>query len=206
MIITDQQTDALSELINIAFSRTAASLSDLTSQRVLLDLPEVSICGMDKLYLSLSNFIEGEVATMHQVFDGAVAGDALLVLNYDGAVALNYLLSEEERRSARLDESGREVLSEVGNILLNACLGVFGNLLKVYVSFFVPRLHMEALDAMMMSLIIDKDDMRYALVAYTSFRLRDSAVNGCLVIVLGVSSLDRLIRSVSEWEKSQIEL
>ena len=38
-----------------------------------------------------------------------------------------------------LDASGREVITEVGNIVLNACLGVFGNLLKVQVTFAVPR-------------------------------------------------------------------
>ena len=33
-----------------------------------------------------------------------------------------------------IDASAREVITEVGNILLNACLGTFGNLLKATTS------------------------------------------------------------------------
>ena len=36
MVLTEQQTDALTELINIAFARTGAALSELTGHRVLL--------------------------------------------------------------------------------------------------------------------------------------------------------------------------
>jgi len=41
--LTELQTDAVTELINIAFSRAAASLSDLTRDRVDLEVPEVSV-------------------------------------------------------------------------------------------------------------------------------------------------------------------
>src|SRR5262250_521528 len=145
MELTERQKDALSELINIAFSRTAASLSELTGHRVLLDVPEVAIFPISELAEELSKFLPAEVATVHQVFTGPVTGDALLLMNYDGAITLTELLTDERSRSDRLNLSAREVLTEVGNILLNACLGVFGNLLQVRVSFSVPRLHLETL-------------------------------------------------------------
>src|SRR5690349_18384962 len=148
MELTEQQRDALSELINIAFSRTAASLSELTGHRVLLDVPKVAISPINELSAALAEFLPAEVATVHQVFSGPVTGDALLLLNYDGAVTLTDLLTAERVKSDRLNVSAREVLTEVGNILLNACLGMFGNLLQVHVSFSVPRLHLETLDAL----------------------------------------------------------
>ena len=37
---------------------------------------------------ALEKFIPGDVAFIHQVFAGPVAGDALLLLNYAGAVEL----------------------------------------------------------------------------------------------------------------------
>ena len=39
MLLTEKQKDALGEIINIAFARTAASLSQLSGHRVLLDAP-----------------------------------------------------------------------------------------------------------------------------------------------------------------------
>jgi chemotaxis protein CheC len=143
------------------------------------------------------------VASIHQVFAGPVAGDALLLLNYEGAVHLTDLLTDEHKTSIYLDESAREVLTEVGNILLNACLGMFGNLLNVHVTFSVPRLHLETLDELLASLTNGKTDLHYALVVYTAFQIRDSSVKGFLVIVLSVASLDRLIQEVDAWEAQQ---
>ncbi len=199
MILTPQQADGLKELINIAFSRTAASLSELTGHRVVLDVPEVMVHPMGELQEALCGFIPGEVASVHQIFTGPVSGDALLLLNYEGATKLVDILTEGNTSTRRLDASAREVLTEVGNILLNACLGMFGNLLRVHVTFSVPRLHLEELGSMLRSLVIGQEELRYALVVYTTFRIRDSAVSGYLVMVLGVASLDRLIQEVETW-------
>jgi chemotaxis protein CheC len=201
MVLTDQQNDSVSELINIAFARTGAALSDLTGQRVLLTPPDVSMHKTMELASALARFIPGEVASIHQVFAGPVAGDALLLLNYAGAMELTNLLVEDHSPAGYLDESAREVLTEVGNILLNACLGMFGNLLHVHVSFSVPRLHLESLDHLVSELITDEH--RYALVVATAFELRDSKVTGFLVMALSVASLDRLLHEVNDWEKRQ---
>jgi chemotaxis protein CheC len=204
MELTERQRDAISELINIAFSRTGAALSELTGHRVLLNAPEVSVHPTTELPAALAKFIPGEVASIHQVFGGPVAGDALLLLNHDGAVHLTDLLTDGGGPpSSRLDESAREVLTEVGNILLNACLGMFGNLLDVRVSFSVPRLHLDTLDELLASLIEGNSEPQYALVVYTAFQIRDSSVKGFLVMVLSVTSLDRLIQEVEAWEDRQ---
>jgi chemotaxis protein CheC len=203
MQLTERQNDALTELINIAFSRTAASLSELTGHRVMLDVPAVAIYPVSELATRLADFIPAELASVHQIFTGSLTGDALLLLNYEGAVTLTDLLTDEAIQSHRLNESAREVLTEVGNILLNACLGVFGNLLQVQISFSIPRLHLETLDHLIKSLVIDKEELRYALVVYTAFRVRDSAISGYLVMALSVVSLDRLIQEVESWEQRQ---
>jgi chemotaxis protein CheC len=169
----------------------------------MLDVPKVEIYPVSELTARLAGFLPAELASVHQVFTGTLTGDALLLLNYEGAVTLTNLLTDEAAFSHRLNESAREVLTEVGNILLNACLGVFGNLLEVRVSFSVPRLHLETLGSLVRSLIIDKEELRYALVIYTAFRLRDSSVSGYLVIALSVVSLDRLIQEVEAWEDRQ---
>src|SRR4029453_2593467 len=163
-VLTEEQTDALTELINIAFARTGAALSDLTGHRVLLEPPTVSLHLTSELDNQLARFLPGEIAWIHQVFDGPVAGDALLLLNYDGAVQLTELLTDETPATSRLDESAREVLTEVGNILLNACLGVFGNILKVHVGFSVPRLRLNNVDELIQWLNEGQEELRYALV------------------------------------------
>jgi chemotaxis protein CheC len=196
MELTDQQRDALTEVLNIATARTAAALSDLSGQRVVLDVPELAVHPIGELAGALRDYIQGDIVTVHQIFNGPVAGDALLLLGHAAAVTLTDLMVNENVRSKRLNASAREVLIEVGNILLNACMGIFGDLLQVRVSFAVPRLHLDDLTALLHSLTIGQEELQYALLVLTTFRLRDSEVNGYLVIVLGVASLDHLLQAI----------
>ena len=197
-LLTESQQDSLTEIINIAFSRAAASLSDLTQHRVLLNVPKVSIHPMNELQGILSEFVQDEIATVHQIFDGSLSGDAMLMLDYDGAVKLSRLLTEGNPNKKQLYESDREVLNEVGNILLNACLGTFGNMLEVQITFSVPRLNLADLETLLDSLLIGKDEIQYTLVIYTRFNIEEREISGYLLIVMGVTSLERLLGSLEK--------
>ena len=203
MELTEFQRDALTELINIGFGRAAASLSRITGHRVLLEVPQVAIHPMNEVNAALSRVVRGDIATVHQVFSGPVAGDALLVLDTAGAALIKQLLTDEMPLPLSMDASGQEVVTEVGNILLNACLGMFGNLLKVQVSFSVPRLTLETLGMVLDSITVEDQELRYALVVHAAFRLRDNSLSGYLVIMLGVASLDRLLHAVEVWQQEQ---
>jgi chemotaxis protein CheC len=202
--LTSVQQDALVELINIGFGRAAASLSKLTGHRVQLQVPEITMCPIEQMATHLRPLLQNEeVASVHQIFSGPVEGDALLVLDQNSAAILKELLTNEPALPLEIDRSAREVLTEIGNILLNACLGTFGNLLKVQVSFSVPHLALETLEGIVSSIAVGRQGLRYALIVHAAFRLRDSSLTGYLVIVLGVASIERLIRALESWEAEQ---
>ena len=204
MQLTETQSDALTELINIGYARAAGALSELTGHRIMLEVPQVAVHPIAEVGEILSERIRGEVASVHQVFSGPVAGNALLVLDQEAALLLNQLLTSNASSNAGLDASAREVLTEVGNIVLNACLGVFGNLLQVQVSFAVPRLHVESVSSVLSSITVGHEELHYALMIQTRFHVRESDVGGYLVIILGVTSLDRLIEELGRWEQRQV--
>ena len=199
MTLTVDQKDAVTELVNIAFSRTGAALAELTGNRVELTVPEVSAHPIAHLFPALSRFVHGDVATVHQIFGGPVSGDAFLLLDVDGAARLVDLLTDAGAPTLQMGASAKEVLTEVGNILLNACLGVFGDLLHVRFTFAVPRLHLETLRSMLDSLVIGDDELRHALLVGARFRVRASEVTGCMVLVLGVTSLEQFLQAVEDW-------
>jgi chemotaxis protein CheC len=203
MELSAVQHDALVELLNIGFGRAGASLSSLTGHRVILEVPQVAIHPVDQLNATLVKYMSGEVASVHQEFGGPVGGDAMLLLDPVAAATLKELLTSEPALPLGLDTSAREVLTEVGNILLNACLGTFGNLLHVPVSFSVPEIDVASIRAVVDRVIGSGDAFRYALVVTAGFRLRDAEVTGYVVIVLTVQSLTRLLVAVEQWEREQ---
>ena len=203
MNLSALQEDALIELINIGFGRAAAALSKLTGHRVHLEVPQIAMCPIDEMADRLRPLLDNDVATVHQIFSGPVDGDALLVLDRHSAAILKELLTNEPALPLEIDRSAREVVTEIGNILLNACLGTFGNILKVKVSFSVPHLTLDTLESVVGSVAIDRQGLRYALIVHSHFRLRNSSLTGYLVIVLGVGSIEMLIRALESMDEEQ---
>ena len=74
MELTTSQQDALIELLNIGFGRAAASLSQLTGQRVVLDVPQVSIHPISSVRTALGQVVSDDVASVHQIFSGDLQG------------------------------------------------------------------------------------------------------------------------------------
>jgi chemotaxis protein CheC len=202
--LNESQAEALSELINIAFGLTAANLSEISGHRVRLDPPTISSHPIDGLADRLAAFEKGELVFVRQGFKGPFSGDAILCVNSEGAVKLSSILIEGPRQSQELDSSGAEILTEIGNMLLSACLGVFGNLLQLHVSISVPELHQGLLRQFLDSLKIADGDLRHAVVIDSSFKISDSGVVGRIAIILSVSSLERLIQAVDKWEGNTI--
>jgi chemotaxis protein CheC len=201
--LTDNQADALAELVNIAFGLTAAKLSEITGHRIHLKMPTITIHPIEDLAGQLRLSVSGEVATVHQIFSGPVSGDAILFLNHKDALQLSNLLVSQYLRSDRFDVSTTEILTEIGNMLLSACLGMFGNLLQVHVRFSLPRLRLDSIEHLLRSISIDGDELRYAVVMTASFDIHEQGIAAGIAIVLGVSSLERLIHSIERWENTQ---
>jgi chemotaxis protein CheC len=156
---------------------------------------------IDELTPLLKKVVQGEVASVNQIFSGPIAGNALLLMSENAALELSKLLSDENDGVQSFDANAREMITEVGNIVLNACLGVFGNLLQVQVTFAVPRLHVEGIESILHSITVGSAELQYALMIHTRFRIRTSNVTGYLVIILGITSLDRMLEELGEWEE-----
>ncbi len=197
MNVEQLDKDALTELFNIGLHRAASSLSELTGQRIIVDLPRLWICPIEETHVRLVDLLEGDLATVHQIFRGTVTGDAVLVLDYESATRLAGLMTDGGVAvGGRLDQSAREVLAEVGNVILSSCLSSFGDMLQVAVSFSVPRMHVESLEGLLRSMRVDSEDLSFALLAATRFRLSEGEVGGYLIIAVGMSSLSLIARAL----------
>jgi chemotaxis protein CheC len=197
--------EALGELINIGYARAGKSLSELTGERIVLNAPMVEIHSIDVVRVALNDLIKGEVASVHQVFSGPVAGHALLLVNGEAADVLTSPLvagvPSTEQQAAR-----REALTEIGNILLQASMGLCGELLQVHVSFTVPRLEIETIDDMLNSICVNNQELQFAVLVRTRFELQNSQVSGYIVVILGVTSFSRLLDELERWEARQVSV
>jgi chemotaxis protein CheC len=205
MELTVDQRDSLTELINIGYGRAAGVLSELTGYRISLEVPKVTIHDINVIGPMLQELMSAPVASVNQVFSGPVSGSALLLLDEPSAVVMSRLMSDDGFTAHGLDSNAKEIITEVGNIVLNACLGVFGNLLQIQVNFSVPRLSVENVSRVLEVITEQSEEqLRYGLMIHTRFQVKAADVTGYLVIVLGIASLDRLLLELGRWEDRQL--
>jgi chemotaxis protein CheC len=196
--LSAKERDTLTELINIAYARAAGALSDLTGHRITLAVPDISICRIDSVTPSLQEVIEGEITCVTQFFGGPISGNAILLFEKSAAQILTRLLTNNPRADIR-DEASRDTMIELGNIVLNACLGAFGNLMSVNLKFTVPHLQVDEIEHVLRSIRIQDEKFEYAMMIRTRFDLRASDVSSFLVMLLGVTSLERVFEGLRKW-------
>lgn len=196
MDLSNQQKDALCELINIGFGRAASALSVLVGQRVLIEAPNLMLFPIGELGTTLSELSQGDITSVHQVFSGRISGAAMLLMDMQSSAALADMLNGGDGSVDGISAEDRETMQETGNILLNAFTGSFGNLLQVHISFTVPHVHYDSLNNMMHSLLIDHQELEYALVVRVNFQLTEGKVSGYVVIIMGVQSLEKLLEAM----------
>lgn len=198
MELTAKQRDTLTEVINIAYARAAGALSDLTGHRITLAVPDVTVRRIDSVTPALQEVIEGEITCVNQFFGGAISGNAVLLFDRPAALVLTRLLTDNPKADV-YDESSRDTMIEVGNIVLNACLGAFGNLMHVSLKFTVPHLQVDEIENVLRSIRIQDQKFEYAMMIRTRFDLRASDVSGFLVILFGITSLESVFESLRKW-------
>jgi chemotaxis protein CheC len=131
------------------------------------------------------------------MFGGPICGNAVLLFEESSAIILADLLTGAPKRG-KLDETAREVINEVGNIVLNACLGSFGNLMEMNIKFTVPQVQVNQVQDILKSMRIAEERLTYAMMVRTRFDIRASNVSGFLVVLLGVTYLERLLKSLEK--------
>jgi chemotaxis protein CheC len=194
--LSSEDQAVLTEIINMGFGRAANALSMLVNQRVLLEAPLVEIYPLKDLAKGLSDLSSNEIINVHQSFRGKLSGDAMLLMDKDSATVLVDMLEGGKGTAHPMTAADREALVEMSNIVLNAFIGSFGNLLRGHITFTVPHLKVETLSDLLGTLAFGNQEVEFALVLRIHFRLTQGDVSGYVMIVMGIQSLETLMEAM----------
>jgi chemotaxis protein CheC len=196
LIINTDQKDALNELINIGFGRAANALSILVRTRVILQAPEAEVYTVPEIKRAFSIFGESDIGSVYQVFTGSISGTMALLMDLESATALVDLAHRSKISMRKIKESDQEDLAEIGNILLNAFCGSFANLLNLSVTYSTPQYYQSPAGGQVDFLTKKQQEIQYAVVVKVRFHLVEGSVEGYVIILMGVSSLEALFSAI----------
>lgn len=143
-ILTSEEKDILQEVMNIGFGSAAADLADVIDLYVILSVPVIRILETGELlgYIKKEIIDYQDVSIIEQNFWAKFKGVALVVFSSGAGKGLLTLMGKREEILLESDPIGRlekEILIEIGNILVGACVGKVAELLGDVVSYRPPR-------------------------------------------------------------------
>jgi len=132
--LTEEQRDALQELMNISMGQAANALARLIDAKITLSIPKIVLVSageFERMFQSTEHWFT------RQSFVGLVKGEVLTLLAKAGTETIGELLDYPQP----MDESAQEeLLLELANILAGACLNVFSAQLGLNTKLSMPTM------------------------------------------------------------------
>lgn len=197
MKINELERDAICELVNIGMGRAARSLGKMVNDRVELTIPALELVE----YTNVRSMVQGqknaEVTAVRERFTGTFQGDAFLIFPEQHSLELVRSLLDEDTPLEVLTDLEKESLLEVGNIVLNACLGTFTNILSCRLDIDLPVLCRGSIEKILgdMSTI----DNTIYMVMRIDFSTQRKMIKGYLVFIFDSTFTTAFLESVDNY-------
>jgi chemotaxis protein CheC len=205
-IFLEEEKEILQEIMNIAFGNATADLAGVIDIYVVLSVPKIQVINIGTLpeYLRDTLNASGKTRIVDQRFWGDFNGSGFLVFPTGAGDDLISLLEDnriEDLHSKSKELIEQEVLTEIGNILIGACVGKMSELLNTFVTYSPPRVMTEN-ESECKHLVEQFDPDQPAIVMKTVFKFKQKDVNGFLLILTNQESIAWLRKSLHEFMDS----
>ena len=180
-LLTQDQRDALQEIANIGMGQAGASIAKVLNEFVHLSIPRVLIVPPEEVPVALAGSIgDGIVSVVRQAFHGAMRGEALVIYGEQRGNDLADLMGYKHD----LDHAAElELLLDISNILVGACLGGIAEQLRISIGFSAPSL---MADSIPLGNLLQTRDISWesALFVEVNFRLEKHSFACHLVMLM----------------------
>lgn len=191
-LLDEMEQDCLQELLNLAYGKTTAVIAKVLDAFATMKVPSVSIVSKEQLMSALQNSSTNSQKNYLtiQVFKGEFAGETLYFLDGDSALNLVAHLKESAE-----DESVKDVVMELTNMVTSSLVSEFGKLLNTEVFFEEPSIN-----------VIDSSNpihklefsYEYILLINTVMEFKEQDIYGEVYIMMHDNTFKWLKRSIEE--------
>ena len=134
------QMDALREISNIGAGHAATALSELTGQKVIINIPVINVYTLRDIFARAAG-PEEKVVGIQIGLSGKISGKTLLLFTESEARAFAAcLMGRGQGEPAPLDAAGESALREANNILTCAYMNALGDMMGFVVIPTTPVL------------------------------------------------------------------
>jgi len=196
--LTELQTDAVCELLNVGMGQATKSLSEMVGEEVLLAVPSAVVVTR-RLAIDRIRQVAGDpVTAVSESFSGPFSGEAILIFPEKQSLRLvQAMLGFGDLPIENLSEMEQEALVELGNIVLNACLSSLANIFSQEMHCEVPVFVQGPCEVVLDDHeTADQEDM---LLWQMDFSLERLNIEGYLTLLMDVESVEEFSARIQQW-------
>ena len=196
--LSELESDALTELVNIGVSRAASGLRQMVGRQVVLSVPSVEVVSRTAAAALIRERETGPLVAVRQDFHGAFEGQALLIFPEQNSIELVRSVTGDDPAPHDLADMEDEALSETGNIVLNSCLATMANMLERPLEMSLPQV-IRGEGSRLFLLGASSDGEGVVLFLYINFAVSERDIRGYIAMLMDLPSLDTLRSLIGEF-------
>lgn len=197
--LTELQHDALVEIFNIGVGQAAASMSGIVNEEVTMSVPSISFLNRAEAAMLLGGKNKQDqlqrICGVSQHYEGAFETEAILMFPEDKSLEIVRLMVGESVPLAELTEMEQEAMSEIGNIILNSCVGTLANLFQRELQGSLPVYHVGTSEEILSASGSAANSV--VLMLHIDFILEMHQIHGYVAFILDVSALHDLKEQIN---------
>jgi chemotaxis protein CheC len=188
--LTELQHDALVEIFNIGVGHAARAMSEIVNEPVTMSVPSISFLSRADAAAMLGHRERARVCGVSQRYQGAFSTEAMLMFPEDKSLDIVRLMVGESVPLKELTEMEQEAMSEIGNIILNSCVGTLANILSQELSGSLPQYHVGTSEEIIGAHGQQPDTI--VLMLHIDFILETHQIHGYVAFILDMTALEDL--------------
>jgi len=197
--LKDIQLDALKEVANIGACHAATALSELTGEKVMVNVPVIQINPIEEVFSLVAKPNE-VVASVLIYFLGDMTGRTLLLFPQEAAWHLtDCLMRQPLGTTNKFGELEESALKEVSNVLTCAYMNSLGDLLGLVVVPSVPSMAVDMASAVLEAVSLEfSSDKDMVVCIKTEFRFveKNTTLYGYFLLLPDPASLEVILNAI----------
>ncbi len=206
--LSELEHDALVEIFNIGVGQAAAAMSGIVGEEVTMSVPSITFLArveaaqlLEQAHRQNGSTPGGAGGTricgISQHYEGAFQTEAILMFPEAKSLEIVRLMVGESIPLAELSEMEQEAMSEIGNIILNSCVGTLANIFQHELHGSLPVYHVGSSDE-----ILDATGTRaetVVMMLHIDFILEKHQIHGYVAFVLDITALHDLKEQIDRY-------
>ncbi len=196
MQFSDEQMDALKEVVTIGAGNAATALSQLVKKRVNITVPDLKIVPIEGAH-SVFGAPENLVTSIYLQLLGDITGVILLSFEEASAITLADVLLGKQDAGGAFDDLRRSALKETATIIAGSYLSAMSKFLKMTFLISNPSLAHDMAGAIVNNVLTETSkEADVAMIMETEFDVADCKVTAFFFFVPDTGSLDKLFKAL----------